>query len=326
MNPFGGVPSRVPLGVRSPNTRLNFPPGLKPKSPVPRTNLFGVQAPPKLLFTLKDAGYMETNDMVGEGGMGQVWIVKKNGKKLIAKTSSGLNDAHIRKEWTMMSKLKGIRGIPEVHDLVALANGSYHLIMDFIDGRDIPSFFRTCHMTWAQKAHFAMRLYEILEQAWSRGVVHRDLKGDNVMVVEEKDGFFEPVVIDWGLACSIGKDTTSCGTKFAMAPEMFIDRMSDKANRSQPSVDIWGLGVVLYELLFDQDPFHKFQDCEELEEGILDLDWATDFDGETFDDDTIIFFNSFFKNTEDRIKRENLKFWMEGYFCADDEVDPLDMV
>ena len=94
---------------------------------------------------------------------------------------------------------------------------------------------------------------EAVGYAHARGVVHRDLKPDNVLV----DGAGRPRVIDFGLATheDLERVTQSgawLGTPSYMAPEQF----GAERALQRPQVDVWSLGVMLYEALTERLPFH----------------------------------------------------------------------
>ena len=292
--------------------------------------------------SLKEAGYEETGKIIGEGGMGLVSLVECAGKLFVCKESSTSDQRHIQKEWYALSRVSGIRGIPKLIDYVKLADGTCFLIMEFIQNAvDLPTFHRLHgFMTWDEQRYFASRLLEILQEAHARGIVHRDLKGENVLV-QEKNGLLEPILIDWGLACAIGKSTDPCGTRYAMPPEMILSD-AKPFSQSDESVDVWGFGVVLYELLFGQDPFHLYDNYDELDDAIVDCVW--DDRGQTnnnssymMDEQTYDFFDGIFQLQEERVKFEYIKFHLDSYFQEeksgiildwnDDDVPPgLNMV
>jgi serine/threonine-protein kinase len=86
------------------------------------------------------------------------------------------------------------------------------------------------------------------------GYLHRDIKSDNVMLARAEDGgAFTPKLIDFGIACPIDNPDTPldgvAGTPRVMAPEQVAREAVDERT------DIWGLGVMLYEMLTGELPF-----------------------------------------------------------------------
>ena len=85
----------------------------------------------------------------------------------------------------------------------------------------------------------------------SRGVVHRDLKLENVLFKNtRKDDFFVKVV-DFGIA-GVAQDKVDAGTLAYMAPEC-LDRVGATTS---PAIDVWAIGVMYYTMIFGELPFY----------------------------------------------------------------------
>jgi serine/threonine-protein kinase len=113
----------------------------------------------------------------------------------------------------------------------------------------------------ARAVRIAVAVAEGLAAAHALGIVHRDVKPENVFLVHAADGREVPKLIDFGLASLVGEATsvdgnlritakhTVVGTPEYMAPEQA------KGAPAHPSADIYALGVLLYELLAGRAPF-----------------------------------------------------------------------
>ena len=177
---------------------------------------------------------------VGSGGMGTVFVADDtllNRKVAIKVVASDAATAEARTVASLEHP-----GIVPVHDLGTLEDGRMWYAMKFVDGQ-----------TLAQVALSASlpRLLNIVRQtcdavafAHARGVVHRDLKPQNIMV----GSFGETLVMDWGVARMITGDADGAGTAGYSAPEQLAGAAPD------PRADVYALGRVLAFILNENAP------------------------------------------------------------------------
>ncbi len=139
---------------------------------------------------------------------------------------------------------------------VGQIDGVDFIAMEYVEGRPLSDFLRQGRCPPAAIiVGLIRRLAQALLAAHSEGVVHRDLKPDNILV--RKDG--EPVLMDFGLACRptpegaerLSRDGMMIGSPAYMAPE----QARGEGATVGPAADIYGLGVVFYELLTGRLPF-----------------------------------------------------------------------
>lgn len=93
-----------------------------------------------------------------------------------------------------------------------------------------------------------------IEYCHDQNIIHRDIKLENFLVDQENNEDLRIKLSDFGLACKYDADeppTTKCGSLLSVAPEMLMNDSYDH------KVDMWGLGVVLHELLSTQLPFYS---------------------------------------------------------------------
>ncbi|XP_019593808.1 protein kinase C theta type isoform X3 [Rhinolophus sinicus] len=131
-------------------------------------------------------------------------------------------------------------------------------VMEYLNGGDLMYHIQSCHKFDLSRATFyAAEIILGLQFLHSKGIVYRDLKLDNILL--DKDGHIK--IADFGMCkenmLGDARTNTFCGTPDYIAPEILLGQ---KYNHS---VDWWSFGVLLYEMLIGQSPFHG-QDEEEL--------------------------------------------------------------
>ncbi len=124
------------------------------------------------------------------------------------------------------------------------------IAMEFIDGIELKDKIKSGSIPTDEAINIAIQIAEGLEAAHKKGIVHRDIKSQNIMIT--KDGKVK--IMDFGLAkirggSQVTKIGTTVGTTANMSPEQARGEEVDQRT------DIWSLGVVLYEMLTRQIPF-----------------------------------------------------------------------
>jgi eukaryotic-like serine/threonine-protein kinase len=159
-------------------------------------------------------------------------------------------------------------GVPEVFELGRLADGRPYLVMELLRGRTLGAVIERERTPLATAITILEQLCDVLAVAHSRGVVHRDLKPDNVVVLDgDGDGGPAVKLLDWGIAKLFedhlpGSTLTSTGaivgTPRYLAPEQARSQHVDART------DIYSLGLVAYELLLGAYPFETTSSGEAL--------------------------------------------------------------
>ena len=210
-------------------------------------------------------GHYRIEAQLGAGGMGVVYLahdttlerrvaVKVLGERLLgeptarerflreAKTASALNHPHVC----------------TVHE-VGEDNGQVYIVMEYVEGRPLSEAFATGLLPDAV-VRYGVQIADALAHAHDRGIVHRDLKTQNVIVTPEG----RAKVLDFGLAKRLPTEQLEQATRSAdslteagqivgtlhyLAPEVLRGRAADMRT------DVWALGVLLYELATGDRPF-----------------------------------------------------------------------
>lgn len=198
--------------------------------------------------------------MLGQGGMGLVYqarqtsISRSIALKMMRSEKSDDQDrqALFLAEALVTGQLDHPNIVP-IYDLGMDEAGHLFYAMKELKGR--PWSDSIGHQTLQENLDVLLRVGDAVAFAHSRGVIHRDLKPQNVMLGE----YGEVVLMDWGLAAAIttgspalrvSKSTALCGTPAYMAPEMAHGLW----NRIGPQSDIYLLGAILFEILEGAPP------------------------------------------------------------------------
>ena len=139
--------------------------------------------------------------------------------------------------------------IVQVYDVSSSDNANY-IVMELIDGISLKQYMEMKGvLNWKETLHFAMQIAKGLEHAHSRGIVHRDIKPHNIMVL--KNGSVK--VMDFGIARVMNKSNTL--TKEALGSVHYISPEQAKGGYTDNRSDIYSLGVVMYEMMTGRPPY-----------------------------------------------------------------------
>lgn len=208
--------------------------------------------------------YYETKEQIGLGASGQVIraINRMSGTLVAVKivNKQGLDAAselRIRREIRILQLAKH-ENLLELYDVFETCERLY-LVTEYIEGGTLYDYLRTAGGQVAESIarKLAIDLAKGLQYLHERGVIHRDVKLENVLLRKEKNGSLKAVLIDFGLSCFLGPEEVSTepvGTLKYAAPEV-LSRVSYREE-----VDCWSLGVLLYILLQGKMPFYGASD------------------------------------------------------------------
>jgi serine/threonine protein kinase/tetratricopeptide (TPR) repeat protein len=203
------------------------------------------------------ASRYEVIEELGKGGMGKVYRVedKKIKEELALKLIKPEIAADKKTIERFGNELKFARQIAhrnvcKMYDL-SEAEGTHYITMEYVPGEDLKSFIRRAGPLSAGKTiYIAKQVCAGLAEAHRLGVVHRDLKPQNVMI--DKEGNVR--IMDFGIARSLkAKGVTGAGVMIG-TPEYMSPEQAEAKEVGKRS-DIYSLGVILYEMVSGKVPF-----------------------------------------------------------------------
>lgn len=202
-------------------------------------------------------GRYELQELIGVGGMATVYKAydtiddKIVAVKILKEEFLG-NDDFIRR-FKNESKAIAVLSHPNIVKVFDVSFGDriQYIVMEYIDGITLKEYIEHQKViNWKEAVHFTVQILEALEHAHEKGVVHRDIKPQNIILLQ--DGTIK--VTDFGIARLTTSETrtmtnTAIGSVHYIAPEQARGDLTDG------KADIYSVGVMLYEMLTGKLPF-----------------------------------------------------------------------
>ncbi len=153
--------------------------------------------------------------------------------------------------------------VVRVHDVSALDNGAPYMVMEYLEGNDLSSTIRKRGpLPVPEAVDYILQASEAIAEAHVAGIIHRDLKPANLFLTRRADGSSLLKVLDFGISKLIPKaeQASSLGamtrTRALMGSPSYMSPEQMRSTRNvSPRSDIWGLGIILYEMLTASLPF-----------------------------------------------------------------------
>ena len=201
-------------------------------------------------------GRYEILDIIGAGGMAVVYKARCHRlNRLVAikiLKDENLEDEDFCRRFHSESQAVAMlnhSNIVSVYDVSNTGEQDY-IVMELIDGITLKQYMeKKGRLNWRETVHFATNIAKALEHAHSRGLVHRDIKPHNVMVL--KNGSVK--VADFGIARLMENEATM--TKEALGSVHYISPEQAKGGRVDNRSDLYSLGVVMYEMITGKTPY-----------------------------------------------------------------------
>jgi len=224
-----------------------------------------VSRPSEAAYTAGDlvGGKYELVRPIGEGGMGLIWEAENVhlqipvALKLVrASMRQGIALERLAVEARAAAQVVH-PAIVRILDFGVTTQRDPFIAMELLSGESLREVMSRGRMEEERAARLALRLADGLVAAHARGIVHRDVKPENVLLAQQPRGGVQPKLIDFGVAKMLHRDAHAphtmagviVGSPDYMAPEQV------RGESIGPAVDVWALCVLLYELLAGHRPF-----------------------------------------------------------------------
>ncbi|HEU4411336.1 MAG TPA: protein kinase [Polyangiaceae bacterium] len=222
--------------------------------------------------------------LLGEGGMGSVWVadhltlgtqvaVKFLSPSLAKEPASIARFTH---EATAAAQIKSPH-VVQIFDHGVFAGGLPYMVMELLEGEDLSRRLeRTGPLGLGELTRVVVQVCRALSKAHAAGIVHRDIKPDNIFLIDQ-DGELFVKVLDFGIAkrtnaansLVVTSTGAMVGTPYYMSPEQMLS-----SKHVDFRADLWSLGVVSYHCLTGRVPFEGETLgglCVAIEKGVFEL-------------------------------------------------------
>lgn len=210
----------------------------------------------KFIGTRLDGRY-ELTELVGEGGMANVYrAIDVLDNRMVAvkilKTEYSESE-EFQRRFRNESKAIAVMSHPNIVKIydMGFSEKVQYIVMEYIDGITLKDYIDSERvLNWKDAVHFVIQILRALQHAHNRGIVHRDIKPQNIMLLT--DGTIK--VMDFGIA-KFAREESRTATDQAIGTVHYISPEQARGDVTDAKSDIYSVGVMFYEMLTGKKPF-----------------------------------------------------------------------
>lgn len=202
-------------------------------------------------------GRYEFKELIGIGGMANVYkafdIVDQKDVAIKILKEEFLGNEEFVKRFRNESKAVATLSHPNIVRIFDVNFGDriQYIVMEYIDGITLKEFIeKSTVLSWKDTVHFTVQILRALQHAHDKGIVHRDIKPQNIMLLE--DGTIK--VMDFGIA-RFARDEHKATTDKAIGSVHYISPEQASGEPTDEKSDLYSVGVMMYEMLTGKLPF-----------------------------------------------------------------------
>ncbi|MDI9238206.1 protein kinase [Lysobacter sp. LF1] len=227
-----------------------------------------------------EVGPYRLERLLGEGGMGQVWLAARadglyQRRVALKLLRPGLTDSNLRLRFSRERQILARLAHPHIARLLDAgisSDGLPYLALEYVEGEPITDYCRNHQLPLEQRLKMFHQICDAVSHAHANLIVHRDLKPSNILVTPSGD----VRLLDFGIAKLLDSEAPMVEQTRTGVRAFTLHYAAPEQVRGEPvttMTDVYSLGVVLFELLTDTKPYRlKRQTDAEWEEAILGAD------------------------------------------------------